>query len=111
MSRSSHGIPVGTLNKICSLLNNFTEVEEAILFGSRAKDTHQSGSDIDLALVGVALNWIIVGKIYDALDDLLLPYQFSLIHLNNQTDDAVAEHIKRVGASIYKRKPLTTQHT
>jgi uncharacterized protein len=101
-----HGIPSETLARINSVLARFPELERAVLFGSRAKGNHKPGSDIDLALSGVDLDWCLVGRIYDALDDLLLPYTFSLITHNAATDPEVAAHIARVGQQIY-----TSAHT
>jgi predicted nucleotidyltransferase len=85
-----HGLPQKTVAQITGSLARFPEVEKAILFGSRAKGTHKRGSDIDLALVGSQLDWRTVGRIEDALDDLLLPYQFSLIILGESIDPDVA---------------------
>lgn len=96
-----HGISEQTLTRISQVLSRFPEVDQAILFGSRAKATHKPGSDIDLALTGELLDWRVVGQIYEALDDLLLPYRFSLIVLDWNTDPEVAAHIARVGVSIY----------
>lgn len=98
---SRHGISEQTLRRIAQVLSRFPEVDQAVLFGSRAKATHKLGSDIDLALTGGLLDWRVVGRIYEALDDLLLPYRFSLIVLDANTDPEVAAHIARVGVSIY----------
>ncbi len=53
-------------------------LEEAILYGSRAKDTYKPGSDIDLTLKGQELDISVMNKISIKLDDLLLPYTFDL---------------------------------
>jgi len=78
-------------------------VERAVLFGSRAKGSWHRGSDIDLALVGRQLDWRTLGRIDDLLDDLLLPYGFSLIEYGDRTDSEVAAHIGRVGTTFYER--------
>ena len=101
---ASHGLSNATLEKVRTVLERFPEVERAVLFGSRAKGTHKPGSDIDLALQGAALDWRIVGRIYEDLDDLLLPYSFSLIIHDQATDPEVAAHIARVGISIFERQ-------
>jgi predicted nucleotidyltransferase len=103
---AKHGLSDQTVSRITAILERFTAVEKALLFGSRAKGVHRRGSDVDLALVGVGLNWRILGKIEEALDDALLPYKFSLIIYNDNTDLAVAAHIRRVGCSFYERTPL-----
>jgi predicted nucleotidyltransferase len=98
-----HGLSARTVEQIALVLAHFPAVEEAVLFGSRAKGTHKPGSDIDLSLVGAALDWRVVGRIYDALDDLLLPYRFSLILFDGNTDPDVAAHIARVGVPLFRR--------
>lgn len=99
-----HGLSDETVARVAAVLSRFLNVERAILFGSRAKGTHKPGSDIDLALIGQALDWRTVGKIDEALDDLLLPYRFSLIVYDGKTDRAVAAHIERVGMSFFDRE-------
>jgi predicted nucleotidyltransferase len=100
---ATHGLTDKTLNQIAGVLVRFSDVEKAVLFGSRAKGTHKSGSDIDLALVGDKLNWRTVGRIDSALDDLPLPYCFSLIIFSDKTDAEVAAHIQRVGIPLFER--------
>ena len=107
ISRRDHGLPSVTLKRIVSVLDKFPAVEQAVLFGSRAKGTHKSGSDIDLALSGQTLEWREIGKLYAALDDLLLPYRFSLIHHDEQTDREVSAHIMRVGIPLFTRNHCT----
>lgn len=99
-----HGLSEITMARTTEVLESFPELEKVVLFGSRAKGTHKPGSDIDLALSGSALDERIVGRIYDALDDLLLPYRFSLIRFDDQIDPEVAAHIKRVGLPFFERK-------
>ena len=101
---ASHGLSAATLEKLRTVLERFPEVERAVLFGSRAKGSHKPGSDIDLALEGTALDWRIAGRIYEALDDLLQPYSFSLIVHDQATDPEVTAHIARVGIPIFERQ-------
>ena len=44
------------------------------------------------------------GRIENELDDLLLPYTFSLLHHGTQTDSEVAAHIVRAGLPFYQRE-------
>ena len=103
MKTAIHGLPASVIKQINGVLSTVPELERAVLFGSRAKGSAKPGSDIDLALQGDGLNWRIVGKIYDALDDLLLPYEFSLIQYDAPTAPEVANHIDRVGITLYQR--------
>lgn len=47
-----------------------------------------------------------VGRIYDALDDLMLPYRFSLVVCDANLDPAVAAHIDRVGITVFTAPAL-----
>ena len=100
----NHGLTPETVAQINGVLAHFPEVERALLFGSRAKATYKRGSDIDLALVGESLDWRMLGRIDDALDDLMLPYRFSLVIYGKNTDADVAAHIQRVGVPFFERE-------
>jgi len=100
----THGLGKGTVAQIQEVLARFPQVERAVLFGSRAKGVQKPGSDIDLALYGEGLDGRALGRMEDALDDLLLPYTFSLLHHQGRTDPEVAAHIARVGLPFYSRE-------
>jgi predicted nucleotidyltransferase len=101
---NAHGLSRQTVERIQDVLAHFPEVRRAVLFGSRAKGTAKHGSDIDLALYGEGLDWRVLGRIEDELDDLLLPYTFSLLQHDARTDSEVAAYISRVGIPFYHRE-------
>jgi predicted nucleotidyltransferase len=101
---NAHGLSRQTVERIQEVLAHFPEVRKAVLFGSRAKGAAKQGSDIDLALYGEGLDWRLLGQVENELDDLLLPYTFSLLHHDNRTDSEVAAHIARVGVPFYQRQ-------
>jgi predicted nucleotidyltransferase len=104
---AKHGLSEKTMKRVSQVLSEFPAVEKAVLFGSRAKGTHKVGSDIDLALIGPELDWQTIGGIHLAFDDSELPYRFSLVHWNGNTDPDVAAHILRVGIPVYERSAVT----
>ncbi len=104
--KTKHGLTDSVVSQIAGVLERFPAVQRATLFGSRAKGVHKRGSDIDLALEGTALTWRVLGRIADELDDLPLPYKFSLIIYDHKTDPALAAHIQRVGCTFYEREPV-----
>jgi len=89
--------------KIVSVFRQFPELEEAILYGSRAKGNYQPYSDIDITLKGQNLNLDIQHKITLALDDLYLPYNFDLSILSVINNQDLLEHIGRVGVIFFKK--------
>lgn len=98
------GLKETTIQKICAVLARYPQVQQAILYGSRAKGTYQNGSDIDLTLRGDAhLDLDVLRKIMNELDDLLLPYTIDLSILDHITDPDVRDHIQRVGVIFYEK--------
>jgi len=80
----------------------YPQIDEVILYGSRAKGTHRPGSDIDISLKGNQLDLKILNKVSNDLDDLLLPYYFDLSILSQIENRELLEHIERVGKVIYR---------
>lgn len=98
-----HGLAAATVASIHQVLARHSEVESAILYGSRAKGNFKAGSDIDLTLLGDKLNSIVLGRIDEELDDLLLPYEFDLSIFNRITHADLLDHIRRVGVPFYEK--------
>ncbi len=98
------GLKETTIHKICAVLARYPQVEQAILYGSRAKGNYKNGSDIDLTLRGGAdLTLKVLYKIMGELDDLLLPYTIDLSIFDDISDLDVIEHIQRVGITFYQK--------
>lgn len=81
----------------------YPQIEQVIIYGSRAKGSYRSGSDIDLTIVG-HLDYQSLMKLENQLDDLLLPYKIdlSLKHQINNPD--LLNHIERAGKVFYQKK-------
>lgn len=104
LRRSDYGLSGSVIRKICDVFKRYPQVEKAVLYGSRAKAAHKTGSDIDLTLHGgtdLTLNVLL--RIADDLDDLFLPYTFDLSIFRDITDPDVTEHIQRVGVTMYEK--------
>jgi len=100
-----HGLPEAVCEKIRSVLSRYPQVEQAILYGSRAKGNYRNGSDIDLALRGGAdLTLNVIYRILDDFDDLLLPYTIHLSIFDHISDPDVLAHIRRVGVVFYEKR-------
>jgi predicted nucleotidyltransferase len=104
-----YGLSDGTIQKIHAVLKDYPQVDQAILYGSRAKGSYKNGSDIDLTLRGERLTLNVLYKILTDLDDLLLPYTIDLSILNDISDPDMIEHIQRVGVSFYEKAEPVTQ--
>ncbi len=101
---SAHsGLSVAVIERIIKVLSAHPNLEQALLYGSRAKKNYREGSDIDLTLKGTALSYTELMKIDNELDDLLLPYTFDLSLLQQIDNPDLIDHIKRVGIVFYQK--------
>lgn len=99
----NHGLSTPTVEKIHGVLARFPAVDKAVLYGSRAKGNYKPGSDIDLTLFGPALTHRMLADIADVLDDLLLPYDIDLSLFADIDNEALREHVGRIGQVFYQR--------
>lgn len=97
------GLKVSIIERIITVFAAHANLEQAILYGSRAKGNYREGSDIDLTLTGGALNDRELGQIDNELDDLLLPYTFDLSLLSQIDNPDLIDHIQRVGIVFYQK--------
>ena len=91
------------VERMSGVFSRWPGVERVLLYGSRAKGTCREGSDIDLTIVGDAIAHAHLLKIANELDELMLPYKIDLSLLRQIEDEALLEHIKRVGVVFYER--------
>ncbi len=101
------GLLPSAVEKIRGVMASHPEVERAVLYGSRAKGTYKTGSDIDLTMYGDDLDLPILLKILDELDDLLLPWMIDLSIFRQIDNESLKEHIERVGVVLYLRGALS----
>ena len=73
-----YGLTDNELEKLCNLFRKHEEIEQAVLYGSRAKGNFKPFSDIDITLMGDRLTYNTLSSLSDEIDDLLLPYSVDL---------------------------------
>ncbi len=96
------GLSDSDYRKVAAVLISHHCVEKAIIYGSRARATHKTGSDIDLTLIGNC-PYREFQQIESELDELLLPYQFDLSLHTHIDNPALLKHIEQEGKTFYKR--------
>jgi predicted nucleotidyltransferase len=104
VSAQATGLPEAVLAAIHQVLASHTEVEAAILYGSRALRRHRPASDIDLTLIGSTISAASLARIDAELDDLLLPWIIDLSCLASIDHPALLAHIERAGLELYRRR-------
>ena len=103
--KNKFGLLAADIDAIILVLNTEPKIEQAILFGSRAKGNYKNGSDIDLALKGHALDFDTINRIsYLLNEESLLPYKFDILNYHSITEIKLMDHIKRIGIELYSKK-------
>ena len=101
----SRGLQQRAIDSITKASEEFPEIEEVVLFGSRAKGNFKKASDIDLAIKGKTITDITVTRLSSRLnEELPLPYFFDVVHYESIGNPDLVGHIDRIGKIIYRKK-------
>ena len=96
------GLKTGDLKAIIAVIQQTANIEQALIFGSRAKGNYRNGSDIDIALKG-EINFHLVTQISFSLnEESNLPYKFDVLNYLQIDNKQLREHIDRVGIVFYQ---------
>lgn len=98
------GLPTETIMVMHKILAQHPAVEQAIIYGSRAKGTDHPGSDIDLTLVGKDLSFDDLLKIMQEFYESAIPYTVDLSMWDLIEDINVRNHIDRCGQVFFDRE-------
>lgn len=101
---NNFGLPERTIEEITAYFKTKPEIELVKIFGSRAKGTYRTGSDIDFAVWTDKQDSFL--RIAGELDDLPTPYKFDVIDYKNLSHEGVKNSIDRDGIVFYKREIL-----
>jgi predicted nucleotidyltransferase len=90
--------------RIIWILSKERKVEQAILFGSRARGDSEINSDIDLALIGGDIPISLNTQLRDAAG----LYTLDIVRIDGLIDDSLMADIQRDGVLIYSREEAAT---
>lgn len=96
------GLKEAHIERINRCFALFPEIEQVVLYGSRAIGNYKVGSDIDLTIIG-DLDYRALLKLEHLLDDLLLPYKIDLSLKHKITNPDLLAHIDREGTLFYAK--------
>jgi predicted nucleotidyltransferase len=92
------GLKDSDLNYIRQIVKNFPEIDDIVIFGSRAIGNYKPGSDIDICIKGKNISLDTVSKLKAALEDMgPLPYFVDIIDYNNIDNLELQKHIDEFG--------------
>lgn len=99
-----YGLSEEVINRINTIFSNYPQIENVILYGSRAKGNYKNSSNIDLTIFSNSITIEDLYKIEIELDDLLLPYTMDLSIFSKISNPDLINHIQRVGKDFYIKK-------
>ena len=99
-----YGLEEQTLQTIFLIFGKYPEVEEVILYGSRAKGNFKPFSDIDITLKGKISPETLL-SINCAFSESSLPYLFDISIFNDLNNQNLIEYISH--PAIIKANPIT----
>lgn len=104
-SLNEYGLRQKDMDFMFDLFEKYTEIQQVILFGSRAKRTHELASDVDLAICGENVNLQILGKILYALENESPTFlEFDVVNFKQIKNQALIQEIEKWGQVIYDAK-------
>jgi hypothetical protein len=97
------GINQKSTDILNSIFSKYEEVNEVILYGSRAKGNYHERSDVDMVINNSNLDRHILGKIILDINNSNFPNTVDIQLFENLKNKKLIDHIHRVGVLFYKK--------
>ncbi len=99
-----YGLNERDIDCILKAVQEFTEVERVIIFGSRAIGNYKKGSDIDIAIKGENISKETITRLSGILnDELPLPFFFDVVDYKTISNNELKKHIDDNGKIMFER--------
>ena len=97
-----YGLDQEEMDVLRQIFSEVKNLEEVVLYGSRAKGNYKPFSDIDITLKGDFLTLDTLSDVCLKLSESSLPYFCDVSLYNHLTSPELIDHINRKGKTIYK---------
>lgn len=99
--KNKYGIEEEVYHEMINIFKEIEEIQEVILFGSRAKNTYKQTSDIDLAIEVTqdSKKLLLIRK----LDEIRCALKFDVLNIKHIKNEQLIYDIENEGIRIYKR--------
>ncbi|GJG68812.1 hypothetical protein PRLR6025_22810 [Prevotella lacticifex] len=97
-----YGLKQQYIDELRAILRDIPGIEEAVLYGSRARGDYGRGSDIDICLKGEQITPSDVVSLKTALYESRIPYFFDVCVWNNIKNEDFKNNIIRDGKVIFE---------
>jgi predicted nucleotidyltransferase len=95
-----HGLTEKQLKEIITVLARYSQIREALVFGSRAMGNYKNGSDVDIALKGDVCASDAASVKHELEEETYLPFFFDVVAYNTISNQKLKEHIDIYGQKL-----------
>jgi proline iminopeptidase len=85
------------------IFSRYPQVDQVLIFGSRAKGTDKPESDFDLAVLAPTMKDSEFSRLWNEIDALPLVFKVDLLHWDRLTQNRLREKITSEGRLFYPR--------
>lgn len=101
---TKYGLKQKHLDEIIGIASSYKEIDELIIYGSRATGKHRRGSDVDLAIKGDRTTIKTAEDLrWHLQEETWLPYLFDVTNYNTTKSQELKQDIGNEGQLIYRR--------
>ena len=98
-----YGLDESEQRELCGIFASIPEIEEVVIYGSRARGSHRPTSDIDITLKGEGLTEAHLSLLDDRLYYSSLPYLTDTSIFDRLRNPDFVANIRRDGKTLYRR--------
>lgn len=95
------GLSADILSDLQRVFAAYPEIEQVLIFGSRAKGTFRDGSDIDLAVFAPTLSEARFTRLWNELDTLPILFKMDVLHWNSLENLRLKDKIVGEGKELF----------
>ncbi len=96
-----YGLLDRDIGYILEAVKKYAEIEEAVIYGSRAMGNYKKGSDVDHAIIGKNIDRKTVRRLSDDLnEEYPLPYFFDIVNYSDISNEELKRHIDTFGKRL-----------
>ena len=98
-----YGLTDRSYNELLQILASFPEIEEALIYGSRARGDFWRASDVDLSIKGENFDRHTLARLNDKLYESHIPQMFDTHIYNTINNPNFKANVDREGKVLYSR--------
>lgn len=104
MRKNKYGLSDRSMKELLEILTSVPEIEEASIYGSRARGDYWPASDVDLSLRGSRLTRRSLRELNDKLYESHIPYFFDTHIYSEIKSPQFKANVDRDGVVLYQRQ-------